>query len=198
MLNNLTKNKGKVGYDERCQYLSQKGKVVWLFGMSGAGKSTIANRLEEFLTHKQDKIVYRLDGDNLRFGLNSNLGFSEEDRLENIRRTAEVARLFADAGLITIVSLITPMESMRRLAKGIIGQEHFIEIYIKTSLLTCEKRDPKGLYQKVRNGQIKQFTGIDSPFEESMDSDLVIDTEKLSIDESVEKIWNFIKKEISY
>lgn len=198
MADDLTKDLCKNSHEECSLRHSPKGKVIWLFGLSGSGKSTIAERLEAILAPKKGKWMYRLDGDILRLGLNKDLGFSDQDRQENIRRTAEVAKLFADAGSLVIVSLITPLQSLRTLAKDIIGEDQIVEIYIKSSLETCEKRDPKGLYQKARDGQIKQFTGIDSPFEESTDSDLVIDTENLSIDESVEKIWNFIKKEISY
>lgn len=169
---------------------NKKGKVIWLFGLSGSGKSTIADKLEEIMISNKGQSVYRLDGDALRLGLNSDLGFSERDRLENIRRTAEVAKLFADAGFIVIVSLITPLRSMRNLARDIIGRDRFIEVYIKASLEACETRAPKGLYKKARSGEIKEFTGIDSPFEEAEGSDMVIDTEQMSIEESVYWITN--------
>lgn len=168
------------------------GKVVWLFGLSGSGKSTIADKLEELL-RVETSSVYRLDGDLLRTGLNSDLGFSEQDRMENIRRTAEVAKLFADAGFIVIASLITPLQSMRELAGKIIGMDKFMSIYVKTSLEVCEKRDPKGLYKKARNGEISSFTGIDSPFEVPAGADLVIDTEKYDVEKSAVMVIEHMK-----
>lgn len=192
MINDIAKETNIISNDNQCRKLSHKGKVIWLFGLSGSGKSTIADRIAEILTSKRSQPTYRLDGDGLRTGLNSDLSFSDQDRRENIRRTAEVAKLFADAGFLVIVSLITPLQSMRTLARSIVGEERYFEVYVKASLETCEARDPKGLYDKVRKGEIKEFTGIDAPFEESLDSDLVINTEQLNLDNSVEKILRHI------
>lgn len=173
--------------NEKRQMRLENAKVIWLFGLSGSGKSTISGRLNEVLVSEGIN-VYRLDGDCLRLGLNSDLGFSDEGRMENIRRAAEVAKLFADAGFLVLVSMITPMQSMRALAREIIGANRFVEVYVKASLEACEARDPKGLYKKARNGEIKDFTGIGSPFEEGADSDLLIDTEKLGLEEAAEEI----------
>lgn len=178
----------KINKINKNSYSELKGQVVWLFGLSGSGKSTIADKLEEVINSEKGIPVYRLDGDSLRMGLNNDLGFSEKDRLENVRRTAEVAMLFANAGFIVIVSLITPLQSMRTLARKIIGNDRFIDIYVKASLESCESRDPKGLYKKARKGDIEEFTGIDSPFDEVLDASLIIDTEKCSIENSVEQI----------
>ncbi|MCG8485303.1 MAG: adenylyl-sulfate kinase, partial [Clostridia bacterium] len=152
----MTWQEGKVIYEDRCENLKQPGLVVWFTGLSGSGKSTIAVEAEKELI-KQGKVVYRLDGDNIRHGLNCDLGFSEEDRAENIRRIAEVAALFKDACLITLISCISPYEKMRQFAKKTIGEGHFIEVYVKADIETCMKRDPKGLYEKVKDKEIKNF-----------------------------------------
>lgn len=184
---NLVWHEGKITYEDRCKNLGQKGIVVWFTGLSGSGKSTIAVEVERELI-KAGKAVYRLDGDNIRHGLNSDLGFSEEDRNENIRRIAEVAALMKEAGLITLASFISPFQRMRDFACEKAGQESFIEIYVKADVETCAKRDPKGLYDKAKQGEIDNFTGISSPYEEPKNPDLVIDTTKLSIQESVQKV----------
>ncbi len=171
--------------------LGQKGTVLWLCGLSGSGKSTIAGALEHVL-HDQGRFAIRLDGDNLRTGLNSNLGFSDDDRMENIRRTAELAKVLADNGVIVICSLITPKGVFRDLARGILGGD-FREIYVKASYATCQARDPKGLYAKAEAGEIPQFTGKDSGFEEPQDPGLVLDTEKLSVEDSVFEILEWIR-----
>ncbi|MGD7654604.1 MAG: adenylyl-sulfate kinase [Verrucomicrobiales bacterium] len=162
--------------------LDQKGIVVWLCGLSGSGKSTIANAAERVL-HQQGHFTTILDGDNLRTGLNSNLGFTDEDRLENIRRFAEVAKLFVSQGIITFVSAITPRGELRDMARGILGND-MIEIYVKASYEACEQRDVKGLYAKAARGEIKNFTGRDNSFEPPNDPDLVIDTEQSSIEDA--------------
>lgn len=190
---NIFQEKGKVTYKDRCKILNQKGIVLWFTGLSGSGKSTIAIELEKKLT-SMNKKVYRLDGDNIRLGLNSDLGFSEEDRNENIRRITEVAYLFKDAGLVTIVVFISPYKKMRKFAKDRIGKDSFYEIYIKADIKTCEARDPKGLYKKVKSHKIDQFTGISSIYEEPENPDLVLDTTKLTVDESVDKIIENIFK----
>jgi adenylylsulfate kinase len=162
--------------------LGQSGAVIWMYGLSGSGKSTLANLLERRL-HADGRLVKVLDGDNIRSGLNRNLGFSDEDRLENIRRVSEVAKLFAECGVITITSFITPNNELRRLARGIVGDADLLEVYVKASFETCRVRDPKGLYAKVAAGEVKQFTGKDSAFEEPESPDLVIDTEAFSEEE---------------
>lgn len=164
------------------ELLGQSGAVIWMYGLSGSGKSTLANRLEREL-HSAGRLVKVLDGDNIRTGLNRNLGFSDEDRLENIRRVSEVAKLFADSGIVVIASFITPNNELRRLARGIIGDEDFLEVYVKASFETCAARDPKGLYAKVKAGEVKQFTGRDSAFDEPEQADLVVDTEAFSEDD---------------
>ena len=176
--------------------LRQKGVVVWMVGLSGSGKSTLARALENTL-HEQGMITELLDGDNLRTGINNNLGFSEDDRKENIRRAAEVSKLFAHCGIITICSLISPTEEIRRMARNIIGDDRYIEVFIDCPLEVCEERDVKGLYAKARQGEIKDFTGIDSPFEPPKQPSLKLETHKRSIDEChailVEEILKRVK-----
>ena len=157
------------------------GRMLVVSGPSGSGKSTLANRLERVL-HEEGRLIKVLDGDNVRTGLNKNLGFSDEDRLENIRRVAEVAKLFADCGVVVIASFITPNNELRRLAREVVGDADLLEVYVKASFETCAARDPKGLYAKVKAGEVKQFTGRDSGFEEPDHADLVIDTEAANED----------------
>lgn len=171
-----------------------KSFIIWLTGMSGAGKSTIANALEKELFHRGLN-TYLLDGDNVRQGLNKDLGFSVSDREENIRRIAEVAKLFVDAGLVVITAFISPFQKDRELARSLVDQEEFVEVYIKCPLEKCEERDPKGLYQKARAGLIQNFTGIDSPYEEPSSPDLVLDTCQFSAEECVENLIQFLEKE---
>ena len=173
--------------------LHQRGSVIWMYGLSGSGKSTLANLLERRL-HASGRMVKVLDGDNVRAGLNNNLGFSDEDRSENIRRVAEVAKLFAESGIITITSFITPREDLREMARGIIGEDDFLEVYVKASYETCSERDPKGLYAKVKAGEVKQFTGKDSGFEEPANADLVIDTESETEEESLANLLSVVEK----
>jgi len=183
---NITYHEGKVTKDDRYRVLGQKGLVVWLTGLSGSGKSTIAVEAEKIL-NGMGKAVYRLDGDNIRFGLNSDLGFSEKDGYENIRRISEVCALFQDAGLIVIASFISPLAEMRKMAREK-GGDNFIEVYVKADLETCIRRDPKGLYRKALNGEIQEFTGISAPYEEPQNPDLVLDTENSTLDECVRKL----------
>jgi adenylylsulfate kinase len=164
--------------------LGQKGVMLWFTGLSGSGKSTVAVALEREL-HRRGRLCRILDGDNIRTGINANLGFSEADRKENIRRIAEVSKLFVDTGIITLAAFISPTEEMRQMAAEIIGRNDFKEIYISTPLEECERRDVKGLYAKARLGEIKSFTGISSPFEAPMNPDLSIDTSAVSLEESV-------------
>jgi len=163
--------------------LGQRGHVIWLYGMSGSGKSTIANAAERVL-HKQGRMTTILDGDNLRTGINKNLGFSDDDRRENIRRAAHLARIFAQQGIVMIVSVITPRQELRDLARDIIGDDYF-EVYIKADYALCAQRDVKGLYAKAAAGHIKDFTGKDSAFEEPAAPDVVINTVDQSVEDSV-------------
>lgn len=174
--------------------LNQKAKTIWMTGLSASGKSTIANFLEDKLNRLGFK-TYLLDGDNVRMGLNNNLGFSPEDRKENVRRVSEVCKLFNDAGVIVIACFISPYTEDRAMARTIIGKD-YTEVYVKTSLEECENRDPKKLYVKARAGEIKGFTGIDSPYEEPIDPEYVIDTEKLNPDDAALKILYGISDDI--
>jgi adenylylsulfate kinase len=167
--------------------LSQTAKVLWMTGLSGSGKSTIAIGVEKEL-YKKGYLTQILDGDNVRSGINTNLGFSEEDRIENIRRISEVSKLFLNCGVITINSFVSPTVAIREQAKNIIGAENFVEVFINAPLEICEKRDVKGLYKKARNGEIKDFTGIDAPFEEPVNADIEIRTAELSVEKSIQKV----------
>lgn len=171
--------------------LGQRGCVIWLFGLSGSGKSTLANALERRL-HAEGVLTKLLDGDNIRSGLNRGLGFSDEDRSENIRRIAEVARLFLQAGVVTIASFITPKRELREMARAIVGADDFREVYVKCSFEKCAARDVKGLYAKAASGHVSQFTGKDSDFEEPAGADLVLDSEAESVDESCARLYNFV------
>ena len=171
------------------ELLRQKGVVLWLYGLSGSGKSTIANEIERVL-HGDGRMTVILDGDNLRTGLNSNLGFSDEDRTENVRRVAETAKLIAGQGIIVFVSVITPLRRHRAAAKEIIGPD-FHEIYVKADFETCAERDPKGLYAKAKEGKIGQFTGKDSGFEEPENPALVLDTQARSVDQCAAELLGY-------
>jgi adenylylsulfate kinase len=181
--------------EDKEKRLKQKATVVWFTGLSGAGKTTLAKRLEEEL-FARNFMVQILDGDNIRSGINSNLSFSEEDRRENIRRIAEVSKLFLNCGIIAINSFISPTQEVRHIARDIIGKENFIEIYINAPLNVCEQRDVKGLYAKARKGEIKDFTGIGSPFEDPFEADLEIRTDLLTIEESVKKLLDYLLPKI--
>lgn len=176
-----------ISKEKKEKLLNQKGKVVWLTGLSGSGKTTIALQLEKEL-YKLGFLVQILDGDNIRAGINNNLSFSESDRTENIRRIAEVSKLFLNCGIITINCFVSPTIKMRQIAEKIIGKENYYEIFINADLETCEKRDVKGLYKKARNGEIKNFTGIDSEYEKPNNPSLEVNTSELSIDKSIEII----------
>lgn len=190
---NITWHEGSVSRQEREKLLNQKGVTVWMTGLSASGKSTIACILEQMLLHRR-KHAYRLDGDNIRHGLNRNLGFSAEDRAENIRRIGEVAKLFTDAGVIAITSFISPYRKDRDAVRANLRPGDFIEVYVKVSLGTAEKRDPKGLYKKARAGLIKGFTGIDDPYEEPLNPEIVIDTETTSAEEAAKQILAYLEK----
>lgn len=167
--------------------------VLWFTGLSGSGKSTIANAVEEQL-FAMGMQTYSLDGDNIRKGINKDLGFSEAERHENLRRIAEVSKLFVDAGIITLASFISPMRKDRAMVKQIVGAAHFFEVFVDTPLQVCETRDPKGLYKKARAGEIKNFTGIDAPYEPPLKPDLHLLTEKEPLDVCVEKVITFVKQ----
>lgn len=176
----------------RAQRVRQQPVVVWFTGLSGAGKSTIANALEAWL-YDHGHSSYLLDGDNVRHGLNRDLGFSDRDREENIRRIGEVAKLFADAGLIALTAFISPFRRDRDLVRALMPAGEFIEIHVATSLAVCESRDPKGLYRKARHGQIANFTGIDSPYEMPESPELIIDTAECSLEAAVMQIVTFLR-----
>ncbi len=182
---------------EKERFLNQKARVIWLTGLSGSGKTTIALGLEKKL-HQEGYLSKILDGDNIRNGINSNLGFSREDRMENIRRIAEISVLFLRCGIITINAFVSPREEMRELAENIIGKENFIEVFVDTPLEVCEQRDVKGLYKKAREGKIKDFTGISAPFEVPKNADLIVKTENKSIYDTLEEVYKFILPQISY
>jgi adenylylsulfate kinase len=190
---NITWHEGSVTREERQKLLNQKGVTVWMTGLSASGKSTIACILEQMLLHKK-KQAYRLDGDNIRMGLNKNLGFSAEDRAENIRRIGEVAKLFADAGVIAITSFISPYKKDRDAVRAGMKPGEFIEVYVQVSLAEAEKRDPKGLYKKARAGQLKNFTGIDDPYEAPEKPEILIETEKHKPDEAAKVILAYLEK----
>jgi adenylylsulfate kinase len=175
--------------------LNQHALVVWFVGLSGSGKSTLATGLENYLYRKGYKTKL-LDGDNLRTGINNNLGFTEDDRIENVRRAAEVSKLFLNCGIITICSLISPTIRVRNMAREIIGTDSFIEVYVDCPLETCEKRDVKGLYAKARSGEIKDFTGISSPFEIPENPELIIDTGKDPLEINLKKLVEYIRPRI--
>lgn len=175
MAENLVAHQMVVDRGQRSSIKKQRPAVLWFTGLSGAGKSTIANALEQALL-EQDRHTYLLDGDNMRLGLCRDLGFSDVDRTENIRRIAEVAKLFVDAGLIVVTAFISPFQRDRALARDVIGDAYFVEVFISTPLLECENRDPKGLYKKARSGDLKNFTGIDSLYEPPVNPDICIET----------------------
>ena len=173
------------------ELLGQRGVMIWMTGLSGSGKSTVALALEREL-HRRGRLVRLLDGDNVRTGINRGLGFSPEDRLENIRRIAEVGRLFVDTGVITIACFVSPTRELRELARHIVGSDDFLEVYISIPLAECERRDVKGLYARARRGEVKDFTGISAPFEAPQHPALSLDTSCLSVEESVERIINLL------
>ena len=189
---NISWHKMSINKKTRSEFNSQKPCVVWFTGLSGSGKSTIANILEQKL-HTIGKRTYLLDGDNVRHGLNKDLGFTDADRVENIRRVAEVSKLMVDAGLITLVSFISPFKSERQMARDLLSSDEFFEIFINTPLEECEKRDPKGLYKKARVGELKNFTGIDSLYEEPENPDLILDTASSNAEELTDQIINFLQ-----
>jgi adenylylsulfate kinase len=177
--------------ERRANQKGQKPCMIWFTGLSGAGKSTVANALDCLLFEK-GRHTYLLDGDNVRHGLNRDLGFSDTDRVENIRRIGEVGKLFVDAGLITLSAFISPFRSDRQMVRTLFPVGEFIEVYVSTPLAVCEQRDPKGLYQKARSGMIRNFTGIDSAYEAPASPEILIDTGELSVEQSVQTIYNYL------
>ena len=193
---NVTWHDGEISRKDRFEILRQKGVTIWFTGLSGAGKSTVAVALEKALfTH--GKLSYRLDGDNVRLGINKNLGFSEEDRKENIRRIGEVAKLFGDAGVITLSSFISPYKSDRDEVRELHENADlkFIEVFVDCALAEAERRDPKGLYKKARAGEIKNFTGIDDPYEAPTKAEIHLHTDKMTLDEEVQVIIDYLLQE---
>jgi adenylylsulfate kinase len=178
---------------DRQRLNGHKSAILWFTGLSGSGKSTLAHKVEEKLFEEGIR-TYVLDGDNIRMGLNKNLGFSKEDREENIRRIAEVAKLFVDAGLIVLTAFISPYRKDREMARNLVEKGEFIEIYVKCPIEICERRDVKGLYEKARKGVIKQFTGIDDPYEEPLYPEIIVETDKQTLEESVGVIYDYLKE----
>ncbi|MBD3676127.1 MAG: adenylyl-sulfate kinase [Planctomycetaceae bacterium] len=189
---NVTWHEHSVSSDDRCQLKGHKGAVLWFTGLSGSGKSTVANVVDHLL-HQAGKHSFVLDGDNIRMGLNKNLGFSPEDRTENIRRIGEVAKLFASAGTITTTAFISPYREDRDKVREILDDGQFIEIFVKASLETCEARDPKGLYKKARAGEIKGFTGIDAPYEEPENAELILDSDSKDAETLAAEVMEFLE-----
>ena len=188
---NVTWHEHRVDRDSRCKLAGHKGAVLWFTGLSACGKSTIANEVDHLL-HKQGKRTYVLDGDNIRMGLNKNLGFSAEDRAENIRRIGEVARLFADSGQLTLTAFISPYKADRDQVRELLEPGQFVEVYVNASLETCEARDPKGLYKKARAGEIKGFTGIDDPYEAPENPELTLDSDNKGINELAAEVVSWL------
>ena len=188
---NITWHQSEIDQAAREELLKQKGCVIWFTGLSGSGKSTVANQVAGHL-HQSGQITYVLDGDNIRHGLNKNLGFSPEDRQENIRRIGEVAKLFADAGLITTTAFISPYRQDRDAVRDIMSPDRFIEVFVDCPLEICENRDPKGLYKKARAGELKGFTGIDAPYEAPQSPELVVNTNELDVAGCTEQVIAYL------
>ena len=195
-MKNVIPHKMNITAAQRAKQKGHNGLLLWFTGLSGSGKSTIANALEQGL-YSRNIHTYTLDGDNVRTGLNENLSFSPEDRKENIRRIAEVSKLMVDAGLVVLAAFVSPYRKDRARVKEIVGDDNFIEVYINTSLEECERRDIKGLYAKARKGEIKDFTGINAPYETPLNADIEIDTAELSIDQAVTKILDQLEDKLA-
>ena len=191
MKNNITPHSHSISKKIRQSANKHRSLVIWFTGLSGSGKSTLAEKMEQILFKSGIK-TYVLDGDNIRAGLNNDLNFSHEDRVENIRRIGEVSKLFSDAGIVVLTAFISPYEADRKIVRNLLEEGEFIEIFVKCPVEVCEQRDVKGLYKKARAGEIQNFTGINSPYEEPKHAELIIETNKLSLNESVEKIGQYI------
>ena len=194
-MNHIYPIKTKVSKEQREQLMNQRAVLIWFTGLSGSGKSTIAVQLEAQLSDLGFK-TYLLDGDNIRAGLNKDLSFTDEGRVENIRRIGEVAKLLLDAGIVVLSAFISPFNADRQQVKDIVGKKNYIEVFVDAPLELCEQRDVKGLYKKARAGEVKNFTGIDSPYEAPENADLVLPTGELSVEESVAKLINFVLPKI--
>jgi adenylyl-sulfate kinase len=195
-LNYIYPIKTKVSRQQREQLFQQHARLIWFTGLSGSGKSTLAVRLEAQLHAKGFK-TYLLDGDNIRAGINKDLNFTDEGRIENIRRIGEVSRLFLDAGIIVLSAFISPFHADREQVKHIVGDDNYIEIFVDTPLEVCEQRDVKGLYKKARAGEVKNFTGIDSPYEAPLHADIVIPTHQVSVEESIDQLMKYILPKVT-
>lgn len=193
MATNIYPHEGKIKRSDRERLLKQRGATLWFTGLSGAGKSTLAVATEEAL-YEQGYLTYILDGDNIRSGINANLGFSPEDRTENIRRIAEIAKLFRDTGIINLSAFISPYREDRALARQL-AEGDFIEVYVDAPLDTCEERDPKGLYRKARTGEIPEFTGVSAPYEAPQNPEIHVHTDRQSVEECVTEILAYLRKE---
>lgn len=191
---NITWHQSEINQAAREELLQQKGCVIWFTGLSGSGKSTVANQVATNL-HQSGRMTYVLDGDNIRHGLNKNLGFSPQDRQENIRRIGEVAKLFADAGLITTTAFISPYRQDRDEVRNILPSGRFVEVFVDCPLEVCESRDPKGLYKKARAGELKGFTGIDAPYETPNNAELVVNTDDLDLSACTQKVIDYLLKQ---
>lgn len=196
-MNNLFPFESKITEADRFRLLNQKPKVIWFTGLSGSGKSTLATHLE-FQLYSQNFKTYLLDGDNVRVGLNKDLDFSDDSRKENIRRIAEVSRLFLDAGMVVLSAFISPFEEDRNQVRTIVGPQNFLEVFVDCPLEICEQRDVKGLYKRARKGEVKNFTGISSPYERPLDPDITVNTHLQSLNESLTLLIDYIIPRISY
>ncbi|MDP5277115.1 adenylyl-sulfate kinase [Chengkuizengella axinellae] len=190
---NIIWHKSKIVKEERQKLVGHRSVVLWFTGLSGAGKSTLCVEVEREL-HKRRILTYILDGDNVRQGINKNLGFSPEDRKENIRRIGEISKLMVDAGIVTLCAFISPYCKDRKIVRQLFNEEEFIEIYVKCSLIECEKRDPKKLYKKARSGEIIGFTGIDAPYEEPVNPDIIVETDKQSLEKSLQQVIDYLEQ----
>lgn len=192
-MENIFPQENKIKMADREKLLGQRSFLIWFTGLSASGKSTLGNMLEYEL-YKKGYLTYMLDGDNIRGGLNSNLGFSDEDREENIRRIGHLGKLFVDAGFITITAFISPFEKERQLAVDLVGKDKFVEVFLDCPLEICIERDPKNLYKKALNNEIQEFTGVSSPYEKPANADIVLDTSVLSVNESIKEILDYLEK----
>ena len=193
MATNIVWHKHEVNKQTRSDKLGQKPRVIWLTGLSGSGKSTLANLLEKKL-FEDGKLTYLLDGDNVRHGLCGDLGFSDKDRVENIRRISEVAKLFVDSGTIVLTAFISPFQTDRDFCRNLLQEKEFVEVYVDVPLAVCEQRDPKGLYKKARNGEIKDFTGIDSTYEAPVNPEVHLEYKDESAQATAERLFNLLNE----